>query len=215
MPASLAPFSSCRPPPVTWCARFSTSTPPSRIKSASLAGPARGEEKHPEGGEVDHEIRVGTVEDGTREPRTRRRAQAIADTEEAEDRPIVSQPGDPAQEHGDVGGSRAEGQEEQQHVAVGEDPGRPGLHGEETQHAGGGDAERDESRRGRSDAPGQYMPAAKDALSSPIQEDGMPDSTHVMLTVLLHHDQSKTLDEIMAHLKKIGFYGDVPPEGSE
>lgn len=48
-----------------------------------------------------------------------------------------------------------------------------------------------------------------------LQEDGMPDSGHVMLTVLLHHDQSKTLDEIMAHLKKTGFYRDFPPEGSE
>jgi hypothetical protein len=48
-----------------------------------------------------------------------------------------------------------------------------------------------------------------------MQEDGMPDSSRVMLTVLLHHDQSKTLDEIMAHLKKTGFYRDFPPEGSE
>src|ERR1700674_4627654 len=48
-----------------------------------------------------------------------------------------------------------------------------------------------------------------------LQEDGMPDSGHVMLTVLLHHDQSKTLDEIMAHLKKTGFYRDFPPEGAE
>ena len=30
----------------------------------------------------------------------------------------------------------------------------------------------------------------------------MSDSSHVMLTVLLRHDQSKSLDEIMAHLKK-------------
>lgn len=37
----------------------------------------------------------------------------------------------------------------------------------------------------------------------------------VLLTVLLHHDQTKTLDEIMAHLKKTGFYRDFPPEGSE
>ena len=43
----------------------------------------------------------------------------------------------------------------------------------------------------------------------------MPESSHVMLTVLLHHDQSKTLDEIMAHLRKTGFYRDFPPEGSE
>ena len=37
----------------------------------------------------------------------------------------------------------------------------------------------------------------------------------MMVTVILHHDQSKTLDEIMAHLKKTGFYCDFPPEGSE
>jgi hypothetical protein len=37
----------------------------------------------------------------------------------------------------------------------------------------------------------------------------------VMLTVFLHHDQSKTLDEIMAHAKKTGFYRDWPPEGVE
>jgi hypothetical protein len=37
----------------------------------------------------------------------------------------------------------------------------------------------------------------------------------VLLTVLLHHDQSKTLDEIMAHLKKTGFYRDFPPDGCE
>jgi hypothetical protein len=58
-----------------------------------------------------------------------------------------------------------------------------------------------------------YVP---EALSlTHLQEDGMPDTSHVMLTVLLHHDQSKTLDEIMAHLKKTGFYRDFPPEGSE
>ena len=41
------------------------------------------------------------------------------------------------------------------------------------------------------------------------------EANRVMLTVLLHHDQSKTLDEIMAHLKKTGFYRDFPPEGAE
>jgi hypothetical protein len=34
-------------------------------------------------------------------------------------------------------------------------------------------------------------------------------------TVILRHDQSKPLDEIMAHLKQTGFYRDFPPEGSE
>jgi hypothetical protein len=37
----------------------------------------------------------------------------------------------------------------------------------------------------------------------------------VLLTVFLHHDQSKTLDEIMAHARKTGFYRDWPPEGVE
>jgi hypothetical protein len=37
----------------------------------------------------------------------------------------------------------------------------------------------------------------------------------MMLTIILNHDQSKTLDEIMAHLKKTGFYRDFPPEGTE
>src|SRR5262249_38014840 len=53
-------------------------------------------------------------------------------------------------------------------------------------------------------------------LTSTHREDGMAeDANRVMLTVLLHHDQSKTLDEIMAHLKKTGFYRDFPPEGAE
>ncbi len=43
----------------------------------------------------------------------------------------------------------------------------------------------------------------------------MANENKVMLTVLLHHDQSKTLEEIMTHLKKTGFYRDFPPEGSE
>jgi hypothetical protein len=37
----------------------------------------------------------------------------------------------------------------------------------------------------------------------------------VLVTVLLRHDQSKTLDEIMAHLRRTGFYRDFPPDGSE
>ena len=43
----------------------------------------------------------------------------------------------------------------------------------------------------------------------------MAADSRVMLTVLLQHDQSKTLDEIMAHLRRTGFYRDFPPEGSE
>jgi hypothetical protein len=43
----------------------------------------------------------------------------------------------------------------------------------------------------------------------------MPGDDRVLLTVLLHHDQSKTLDEIMAHLRRTGFYRDFPPDGCE
>ncbi len=42
-----------------------------------------------------------------------------------------------------------------------------------------------------------------------------PSEARVLVTVLLRHDQSKTLDEIMAHLRRTGFYRDFPPEGSE
>jgi hypothetical protein len=36
-----------------------------------------------------------------------------------------------------------------------------------------------------------------------------------LVTVILRHDQSKSLDEILAHVKETGFYRDFPPEGSE
>jgi hypothetical protein len=43
----------------------------------------------------------------------------------------------------------------------------------------------------------------------------MASEERVLLTVLLHHDQSKTIEEIREHLKKTGFYRDFPPEGTE
>lgn len=43
----------------------------------------------------------------------------------------------------------------------------------------------------------------------------MTSDPSIRVTVILHHDQSKTLDEIMAHLKETGFYRDFPPEGCE
>ena len=43
----------------------------------------------------------------------------------------------------------------------------------------------------------------------------MASDQSILVTVMLHHDQSKTLDEIMAHLKETGFYRDFPPEGCE
>ena len=43
----------------------------------------------------------------------------------------------------------------------------------------------------------------------------MGSDQRILVTVILHHDQSMTLDEIMAHLKKTGFYRAFPPEGTE
>ena len=43
----------------------------------------------------------------------------------------------------------------------------------------------------------------------------MASDQKLLVTVILHHDQSKTLDEIVAHTKKTGFYRDFPPQGSE
>jgi len=43
----------------------------------------------------------------------------------------------------------------------------------------------------------------------------MANEKKFVVTVILHHDQSKTLDQIMAHLRETGFYRDFPPEGSE
>ena len=37
----------------------------------------------------------------------------------------------------------------------------------------------------------------------------------LLLTIFLRHDQSKTLEQIQAHLKETGFYRSSPPEGIE
>jgi hypothetical protein len=37
----------------------------------------------------------------------------------------------------------------------------------------------------------------------------------LLLTIFLRHDQSKTLDQIQAHLKETGFYRSFPPQGIE
>ncbi len=36
-----------------------------------------------------------------------------------------------------------------------------------------------------------------------------------LLTIFLRHDQSKTLDQISAHLEQTGFWRAFPPEGAE
>ena len=43
----------------------------------------------------------------------------------------------------------------------------------------------------------------------------MASDQKILLTVILHHDQAKKLDQILAHTKETGFYRDFPPEGAE
>ena len=45
-------------------------------------------------------------------------------------------------------------------------------------------------------------------------EPPAPDN-RMMLTIFLRHDQSKTLDEIRAHLDRTGFIKQFPPDGVE
>jgi len=47
----------------------------------------------------------------------------------------------------------------------------------------------------------------------PAQQPGSEGK--IMLTVFLRHDQSKTLDEINAHLERTGFRKNFPPDGVE
>ena len=52
------------------------------------------------------------------------------------------------------------------------------------------------------------------SAQTPVAAPSVPPDT-IMLTVFLRHDQSKTLDEINAHLEKTGFRKSFPPEGVE
>ena len=42
-----------------------------------------------------------------------------------------------------------------------------------------------------------------------------PKDQDFLLTIFLRHDESKTLEEINAHLKQTGFFKQFPPEGTE
>jgi len=50
-------------------------------------------------------------------------------------------------------------------------------------------------------------------LSAPAAAQTAPPT--MLMTVILRHDQSKTVDEINAHLDKTGFRKNFPPEGVE
>lgn len=51
--------------------------------------------------------------------------------------------------------------------------------------------------------------------SSQAQSTREGESGKMLLTIFLKHDQSKTLDEINAHLERTGFWKKFPPEGVE
>jgi hypothetical protein len=52
--------------------------------------------------------------------------------------------------------------------------------------------------------------AAADAQTSATSS-----ADSMMMTIFLRHDESKTLDEINAHLDKTGFHKNFPPQGVE
>jgi len=57
--------------------------------------------------------------------------------------------------------------------------------------------------------------------ASVVRSPGLPQQPSVsapgtmMVTIFLKHDQSKTLDEIQAHLRQTGFNKNFPPAGTE
>ncbi len=56
---------------------------------------------------------------------------------------------------------------------------------------------------------GGVLPAVAGAESPPLPAE----PATMMLTVFLRHDESKTLDEIQAHLRRTGWYRRFPPPG--
>jgi hypothetical protein len=52
--------------------------------------------------------------------------------------------------------------------------------------------------------------AGVDAQTSPAAS-----ADSMMMTIFLRHDETKTLDEINAHLEKTGFQKNFPPQGVE
>jgi hypothetical protein len=57
--------------------------------------------------------------------------------------------------------------------------------------------------------------AATLATQAADTEAAQPQGDTFLLTVFLRHDETKTLDEINAHLRKTGYYKQFPPDGVE
>ncbi|HEX4382774.1 MAG TPA: hypothetical protein VH083_07490 [Myxococcales bacterium] len=57
--------------------------------------------------------------------------------------------------------------------------------------------------------------AADSKPAEPKAAAAKADDGRMLLTIFLRHDESKTLDELNAHLDKTGFHQQFPPEGVE
>ncbi|MGD2082998.1 MAG: hypothetical protein PVF91_08535 [Chromatiales bacterium] len=64
-------------------------------------------------------------------------------------------------------------------------------------------------------APFALAAAALLAGPTPAAGDAAVSEDYILLTVLLRHDQSMTVDEIQAHTQRTGFLRMFPPEGVE
>jgi hypothetical protein len=60
-----------------------------------------------------------------------------------------------------------------------------------------------------------WAPSASAQSKPAATSTPTPATNAILLTVFMRHDQSKTLDEINAHLDKTGFRKNFPPEGVE
>src|SRR6202047_5264955 len=59
----------------------------------------------------------------------------------------------------------------------------------------------------------EQSPPPPSPLTPPVSSDAQKGA--ILLTIFLRHDQSKTLDEINAELRKQGHYKAFPPHGTE
>jgi hypothetical protein len=53
------------------------------------------------------------------------------------------------------------------------------------------------------------------AITAKAQTSSESNANMMMMTIFLRHDETKTLDEINAHLDKTGFHKNFPPPGTE
>ena len=136
---------------------------------------AQADERDGQRPEVDRQVPARAVEEHAGQPGAERRAQIVADAEQAEDEAVVRGRRDAAEQHGDDARPRAERQEEKEHVARREDPERPDLHRDQAEHAQQRAGEREEARGGSAEAIGHQArqgPAAARQHAPDGEEQG-------------------------------------------